>query len=45
MNERQAFALANPISDTNDFSAWEKLSTIHPLPDGNTICILLAIDR
>jgi hypothetical protein len=50
MNERQAFALANPLNDPNlddpaALALLTKLSWYRAIPGGNTMCVILAIDR
>jgi hypothetical protein len=50
MNERQAFALENPLNDPDlsnpsTLSLMMQLSEYRTLRGGNTLCIVLAIDR
>jgi hypothetical protein len=50
MNERQAFALANPLNDPDlsnpsALSLMMNLSEYRTIHGGNTLCIVLAIDR
>jgi hypothetical protein len=45
MNERQAFALANPLNDTTDIELIMQLSDLTTLPGGNLLGTVLAVDR
>ncbi len=44
MNQRQTYALTNPITDpdTHDVAPYQ---LVEPQPDGNLILSVLAIDR
>jgi hypothetical protein len=44
MNERQAFALAHPLNDTDDLNLLLQLYDVRTI-HGNTVCVVLAIDR
>jgi hypothetical protein len=44
MNERQSFALAHPLNEPDDLNLLLQLSDVRTV-HGNTICIVLAIDR
>jgi hypothetical protein len=45
MNKRQAFALAHPINEPDDLDLLLQLSEIRTIHGGNTLCVVLAIDR
>lgn len=45
MNERQAYALAHPLTDTTTPQAVADLRTIHHVGQGELLVIILAVDR